>query len=369
MTELDPTTPEGAVARRAVRRRLAVVVTVALALGLVAAVLVVTRPGHEPSAGTTKAVPVDVSCPTATRCVAVDDLGNAITYDNGAWSAPEQIDANGMSTVSCPTPTDCLAADVSGAVVRTVGDGRWSAARVIDTSSVGKISLDGLTSITVVSCAGAAFCMAGDVLGRVAVLHGLRHGAFEPVAPLAVTQSALEKAVTDIDCPTTTFCAAVTDRGQALEWDGQRWQPGTALTSLDAAYAAQSRLRSTLSAVSCTSPVFCVAVDPTGVAYTYDGSGWSKGTTMDPGATTTGDEVGVNAVSCASPVFCVAVDDNGYAVVFSGTSWSTPERIDSTLGLTTVACPSPTFCIALDDIGKALVYDGSSWTAPRTIDR
>ena len=174
--------------------------------------------------------------------------------------------------------------------------------------------------------------------------------------------------MTGLDCTSTTFCAAVTDRGQALEWNGQGWQPGTALTTQDAAYAAQARLRSTLADVSCTSSTFCVAVDPTGVAYTYNGSSWSRGITMDPGATRTGDEVGINAVSCATPTFCVAVDDNGFAVTYNGTSWSAPERIDPTLGLNTVSCPTPTFCVALDDIGKVLLYNGSSWSAPRSID-
>ena len=134
-------------------------------------------------------MPVDVSCPTATDCVVVDDLGNAITYAHGTWSAPKRIDANGMNTVSCPSPTDCLAADDNGAIVRTTGDGQWSAPRVIDDLSVGKISQDGLSSITVVSCVTTDFCMAGDVLGRVNILHGRRRSPLEPIQQVSKTPS------------------------------------------------------------------------------------------------------------------------------------------------------------------------------------
>ena len=367
MTEPDATTPEGAADLRAIRRRLAVVVAVALVLGVVVAVVVVVRSGHQPSATTTKAVPVDVSCPTATRCVVVDDLGNAITYDDGTWSAPKRIDSNGMNTVSCPTAGVCVAADDSGAIVRTIGDGRWSAPLLIDAESVGKVSQDGLSSVTVVSCATPDLCMAGDVLGRVTRVTRRRHTPLVPIEKLAATPFPLEKAVTGLSCPTTTFCAAVTDRGRALVWSGGRWQAGQTLVSLQEAYTAQAHLRSTLSDVSCTSPTFCVAVDPTGTAYTYGGSTWSAGTTIDPGAATTGDQVGVTSVSCAART-CVAVDDNGNAVAYDGTSWSAPRPIDPTLGLSTVSCATPTFCVALNDIGDALLYDGSTWSAPRTID-
>jgi hypothetical protein len=50
-----------------------------------------------------------VSCPSATFCVAVDDVGDALTYNGTSWSAPTKIHGpgdNGQS-VSCTSPTFC----------------------------------------------------------------------------------------------------------------------------------------------------------------------------------------------------------------------------------------------------------------------
>ncbi len=45
-------------------------------------------------------------------------------------------------------------------------------------------------------------------------------------------------------------------------------------------------------------------------------------------------------VACTSSTFCVAVDASGYATTYNGTSWSTPTDIDSTRTIKAVACPA-----------------------------
>src|SRR5450755_4021428 len=35
-----------------------------------------------------------VSCPSASFCVAVDNIGNVLTYDGSSWSAPSVIDSS-----------------------------------------------------------------------------------------------------------------------------------------------------------------------------------------------------------------------------------------------------------------------------------
>jgi len=37
--------------------------------------------------------PISVSCPTAGFCVAVDSVGNILTYNGSSWSSPKSIDA------------------------------------------------------------------------------------------------------------------------------------------------------------------------------------------------------------------------------------------------------------------------------------
>ena len=67
-----------------------------------------------------------VSCAASTFCVAVDDMGNATTFDGTTWSAPTPIDTRlRLSDVSCPTATFCTAVDDHG--FATIFDGtHWS---------------------------------------------------------------------------------------------------------------------------------------------------------------------------------------------------------------------------------------------------
>ncbi len=58
-----------------------------------------------------------VSCPTASFCVAVDDLGSEYTYSGGSWSVGQRIDNNNndlLNSVSCPTASFCVAVDNNG---------------------------------------------------------------------------------------------------------------------------------------------------------------------------------------------------------------------------------------------------------------
>jgi hypothetical protein len=64
-----------------------------------------------------------VSCPTAAFCAAVDDLGEALTFDGSRWSPPAEIDSSpaggsgGLTSISCPTAKFCQAVDAAGSAV------------------------------------------------------------------------------------------------------------------------------------------------------------------------------------------------------------------------------------------------------------
>jgi type IV pilus assembly protein PilY1 len=60
-----------------------------------------------------------VSCPSSSFCVAVDTLGNAVTFDGGVWSAPNKISPLPLAAVSCPTATFCAAVTFLGTAVTT----------------------------------------------------------------------------------------------------------------------------------------------------------------------------------------------------------------------------------------------------------
>lgn len=77
-----------------------------------------------------------VSCASTSFCVAVDGSGNAFTYNGGTWSAAAKIDSStvattgcvsgkqfcyGLAEVSCPSTTFCMAIDNNGDVLTLGG--------------------------------------------------------------------------------------------------------------------------------------------------------------------------------------------------------------------------------------------------------
>ena len=159
----------------------------------------------------------DVSCPTTTFCVAVDNGGRALYYDGSTWTEPVDI-APGMS---------------------------------------------GLTGV---SCPTASFCLAVDYFGRVSSFDGSTW-----VPPVEVDDGAQAGGFTAVSCSSAEFCAAVTSYGYAATFDGTSWNRPVGIDGYDADFPA----------ISCTSPTFCVAVDWQGNALTFDGTGWTASTIAD----------------------------------------------------------------------------------------
>jgi serine/threonine protein kinase len=55
------------------------------------------------------------SCPSASFCVAVDENGNALTYNGTSWSQPQLVDrSGGFTSVSCTSATFLVAVDGRG---------------------------------------------------------------------------------------------------------------------------------------------------------------------------------------------------------------------------------------------------------------
>jgi hypothetical protein len=101
-------------------------------------------------------------------------------------------------------------------------------------------------------------------------------------------------------------------------------------------------------------------VDGAGRAARYDGSAWSTPATIDPGQK-------LSAISCASPTFCVAVDGAGHALTYNGSVWAAPLTVDPGGALTSISCPTTSYCLAVDDLGNAVTWSGSAWSRPTSI--
>jgi hypothetical protein len=100
---------------------------------------------------------VQISCPKATFCAAVD-AGDAFTFNGTAWSSSHLVDTegDGFSSISCRTATSCEAVSRGGWTYSFDGSS-WS--------SPGTISTTG--TITSLSCPTTSFCVATDDDGDV----------------------------------------------------------------------------------------------------------------------------------------------------------------------------------------------------------
>jgi hypothetical protein len=68
----------------------------------------------------------------------------------------------------------------------------------------------------------------------------------------------------------------------------------------------------------------------------------------------------LSAVSCASVSFCMAIDAYfGDAVIYDGTSWSAPQPLPDNIDV--ISCPAPGFCAGTNADGDAYTF-----TAPQT---
>ena len=150
--------------------------------------------------------------------------------------------------------------------------------------------------------------------------------------------------LTAISCPSTSFCMAVDTDGTAFRYDGLNW---TSADKIDTGHSLKS--------VSCASSDHCVAVDNSGYAFLYNGT-WSTGAQFD----TSGEPV---SVSCPNSSFCMVIDNNANAFAYNGATWSSAESVGIASDLTAVSCTSDTECVAVDAQGNGSRYDGTVWTA------
>jgi hypothetical protein len=121
--------------------------------------------------------------------------------------------------------------------------------------------------------------------------------------------------------------------------------------------------------VSCTSATLCLAVDPAGSAYAYDGTSWS--------AVSTGISLAWNAdvVACGGPSFCMAGTTSGSIWTYDGTGWS-ESSVSVASFVANVSCSGTSaatgICMAAtgdaqivqwDAAGVAIAADGGEWVS------
>ncbi|MHA3701190.1 hypothetical protein ACXR2U_03320 [Jatrophihabitans sp. YIM 134969] len=314
----------------------------------------------------------DVSCGSASSCVAVDAHGQAVRWDGATWSQPVQVTPRsgdnelGLVSVSCPTAALCFAHDSDNGIWRSAADG-WTRWATLPSSFPGDSF-----ACTVDTCLSASSDNMwwtdhdGGWFGR----HVFGVGT----------------AVEGVDCAGAT-CVTVGADGRASTLTTQTgWTPAVAVAD-----ATQLRL------VSCATEAACVAIgaNPAGetASYRLAGGGWRSdgvvpggpddlscaGDTCVAGGlspevlarTGTGDwqvvgeapGVGHRQLACGATASCQVVSDDGLGIRFDGVGLVDPAPVDpETSQFRVLACRSRTSCSAVGSRNDIREFDGRAWT-------
>ncbi|HZT95553.1 MAG TPA: Ig domain-containing protein [Chloroflexota bacterium] len=268
-----------------------------------------------------------VSCPAAYFCAAVDDAGNAFTFDGRRWKTYHDVDSGtgGFGSVACVSAKSCWAADSQGFVSHFDGRG-WSAPASVD-SSPGvyfglacptatfcagadgngsafthqkgrwrRVSIGGQPEFQSIGCSGSKFCMAGDSSGDVTTWNGA-HWSGPHTTPASA--SGPYDPISTIACLGSHMCVAGTVYGGAEVWRNGHWSAMQALATNGASMVG----------AACFAGSTCFMVDGYGEVFTWRSGRWTKSPAVDPSGNPGLLPNGADGLSCASPSFCAATNN------------------------------------------------------------
>lgn len=261
---------------------------------------------------------IDLSCPSATQCSAVN--GTVYTYDPNSLSAGTTTTAPSGNDyaqhISCPTTTQCTTWEVS---------------------------------------TGASLAPLGQVT----------YATFNPQAPAGPIVNVLNLGTTTQDatvdglsCGSVSICTVITAAGEAFTFDPQVASTTTPTgTVVDPSPSVADNLH-----LSCPAVSECVLATRSGNEVTFDPG--NPGTPSIVALDTDGGPV--NALSCTSAAQCTIVDTDGRAVTFAPSSpTATASVTQAAKGyfLSSVSCFSLTECESIGDAGLYLGQPGTPPTA------
>ena len=227
-----------------------------------------TNPSN-PGNGHPGAREVAVSCATRKFCTIVDNSGNAYTWKDGSWLAPQAFGsrtgpdavalyASGRVGVSCPTTSACTA--VIGTAVLDWNGTTWSEESLPWTPTLAgpshrAASVSG--NPTAISCATSTLCAIVNGSGT-----SYRNGtptwsSIQTIDPAGMLDS--------ISCPQVSFCMAADTDGFIVTWDGKTWAPPIKVIPVGTDYTGIG------TTVSCSSANFCMVINGDGDYATYSG--------------------------------------------------------------------------------------------------
>ena len=334
-----------------------------------------------------------VSCASAKSCEAVGDYRITTTandpkaladaWNGSSWAlqqaaAPAGATDNLLNDVSCASASFCVAVgwhfNSAGNEVNLAEI--WNGTSWLIKATPNLKSQSGGADDNVlygVSCVSSSFCQAVGV------------GPSGPDAALWNGTSWTVQAIPgpdvepqEVSCATVDFCMATEGYGDIDVWNGSSWSAGSSVTGF-----------SNLSSISCVSASFCEAVgyDPSGGnAAAWNGTSWTDQSTPGPASNS------FNAISCNAVNSCEAVgqalgtndEPVPLAEAWDGSVWTIQSALDPTnsqsSSLASVSCTSAGSCTAVGQYASstppnfgepqtlAEVWNGTAWSIPATPD-
>jgi photosystem II stability/assembly factor-like uncharacterized protein len=282
-----------------------------------------------------------ISCPSLANCFAAAVLprsGVLATADGGNTWTPQTASPEDLLGVSCPSVTTCFAAGGGNMVLATTNAGGTWTIQNTGNCPISCPNFGGISCPTTTTCfaAGAGYRIGGVVLATV-------NGGQTWVNQIPnFTQNGLSA----ISCSSPIMCVAAGQGGTIVTTNngGGNWIPRGSGTTLN------------ITGVSCPSMFVCFAVgsDPASllngiVLGTTDGGiTWTKRNTWTP--------LNLNGVNCPSTSMCFAVGVSGFIIftIDGGTTWATQGAFPfPAAALTGVSCQS-TACHAVGSLGTIL---------------
>ena len=277
--------------------------------------------------------PAHLSCASATLCMFASSGPSGVewtTADGHTWTShPSLLTVNGLDCrgSSCVVVGSTTYDDSSSQQTQVFTGSSWAAPVVSDPYDEG--------DLVGVSCPTASWCLAED--GGYYLIGKADTWSWPAAFPAGIGVGR------NLHCVSQTYCTV--DAGHAVAtWRGSSWTLGPKVTN---SYIAE---------LSCPTTTFCMAVDQTGAAFTFNGSTWKS--VAKPGQ-------GTAVLDCASSTFCVAaglVNTSDEAYRWNGSTWSASAIPNSATYLAQVTCPAVGNCVLLTDDGNVAELSGGTWT-------
>ncbi len=149
---------------------------------------------------------VEVSCTSATYCMALDSAGDIAVFDGTAWSSSKPVRRlSGRVSLSCARPSFCAVVNADG-IAWTYDRGQWAHPVRLGFRHV------------LLTCASEQFCMAEDSYqGTYAIYNGSQWFTSDQKI------RSDDGRVTALACPGNRECVALTTTHHVLSYGGTGW--------------------------------------------------------------------------------------------------------------------------------------------------